>query len=226
MKEIFTRADAKWSDWAEKCWAKLTDFATKRPELCTLILLGVLCYLFLFLGLNFYPLIDVDETRYAVMARDLTHSLNYNVLQLNHDLFLEKPPLYFWLVGLSIKLFGAFDEFAVRTPIALSATVLTFSTYFFGKKVLNRKFGIISALILLSSVFFLMLSHIAILDMLLTVLIALSLYCGFLTHIVSDKNKKFCWWYFYLLAGVGFLAKGILAIAIPVVIMFVYNALT
>ena len=78
-----------------------------------------------------------------------------NVLLLNSVPFLEKPPFYFWIVGASIKLFGKFNEFAVRFPIALMATFLIFYTYFFGRKVLSRKFGLISAIVLLTSVFFL-----------------------------------------------------------------------
>ena len=204
----------------------LARFMTKHPEIFCLSVLAILCTIFLFLGLNFYPLLDVDETRYAVMARDMVHSLNWNNMMFNMEPFLEKPPLYFWLVGASIKLFGTFNEFVVRFPIALSSTFLTFATYFFGKKVISRKFGLISALVLLSSVFFLIFSHIAILDMVLTVFMTSALYCGFLTHFCQEKYKKFLWWYFYLFIGVGFLAKGLLALAIPFTIIFLYNMFT
>lgn len=54
----------------------------------------------------------------------------------------------------------------------------------------------------------------------------LSMYCYFLTHFCLVKNKKYFWWAFYALAGLGFLAKGILAIAIPAVIIFLYGYLT
>lgn len=201
---------------------KVLAFIDRHPEIFCLSLLTLLCLLFLFFGLNFYPLMDVDETRYAIMARDLLSSWDWNSLYLNGVPFLEKPPLYFWMVASSIKMLG-FTGFAVRLPIALSAAFLTFFTYFLGKKVISRKYGMISAIILLSSVFFLILSHIAILDMVLTVFMSSAIYCSFLTHFCEDKYKKYCWWYFYLFAGVGFLAKGILAIAIPFVIIFLYN---
>lgn len=201
-------------------------FINTHPEVFCLALLAISCIVFLFSGLGSYPLMDVDETRYAVIARDLIGSFDWNSLMLNNVPFLEKPPLYFWLVGGSIKLLGGFTEFAVRFPIALLATFIVFFTYFVGKKVISRKFGMISSMVLLSSIFFLILSHVAILDMVLTVFMTSAIYCGFLTHFSEPKYKKYYWWYFYLFIGFGFLAKGILALVIPFTVVFLYNLAT
>lgn len=205
---------------------KWTGFVNAHPELVCLALLAVACLLFLFFGLGSYPLMDVDETRYAIMSRDLMHSFDWNSLMLNGVPFLEKPPLYFWMVGSSIKLFGVFSPLAVRFPIALITSFLVFFTYYVGKRVISRKFGVISALVLISSIFFLILSHVAIIDMVLTVFMTSAIYCAFLTHFCEEKNKKYYWWYFYLFIGLGFLAKGILALAIPAVVIFLYNLAT
>jgi len=205
---------------------RVQKFVNEHPEITCLSVLTIACIFFLFFGLNFYPLMDVDETRYAVMARDLMKSCDFNSLMLNGLPFLEKPPLYFWLVGGSIKLFGGFSSFAVRFPIALISTFLIFLTYYVGKRILSRKFGLISALILLTSIFFLILSHIAILDMVLTVFMTSAIYSALFTHFCQDKNKKYYWWYFYLFMGLGFLAKGLLALIIPIIIVFIYNLTT
>ncbi|MBQ9688031.1 glycosyltransferase family 39 protein, partial [bacterium] len=71
------------------------------------------------------------------------------------------------MVASSISIFGEFTPFTVRFPIALMSLILVFATYFLGKRVVSEKFGFYSACVLLSSFFFLMLSHIAILDSLL-----------------------------------------------------------
>jgi len=227
MKEVLHNFSTKVEDGFLKPFGeKALGAIKKHPDVFCLLLLGLLCLVFLFFGLNFYPLMDVDETRYAVMSRDLIHSFDLNSLMLNYEPFLEKPPLYFWLVGGSIKLLGQFSAFAVRLPIALSAAFITFFTYFVGKKVISRKFGMLSALVLVSSIFFLILAHVAILDMILTVFMTSTIYCGFMTHFCQEKYKKYFWWYFWLFAGVGFLAKGILAIAIPSLILFIYNLIT
>lgn len=222
LQKISTfRLETSFSNACKKC----NDFINTHPEVFCLSLLAVACLLFLFFGLGLYPLIDVDETRYAVMSRDLI-SFDWNSLMLNGVPFLEKPPLYFWLVGASIKLFGKFTPFVVRFPIAILSTFIVFFTYYLGKRIISRKFGIISALILLSSVFFLIFAHIAIIDMVLTVFMTSALYCAFLTHFCEEKNKKYYWWCFYTLMGAGFLAKGLLALAIPVTIVFIYNFIT
>jgi len=224
MKEVLQKFSADiGNNFAKPVKDKFLGFVHTHPEIFCLSLIAVFCLLLLFFGLDFYPLLDVDETRYAVMARDLAGSFDWSSLMLNGQPFLEKPPLYFWLVASSIKFFGHFSEIAVRLPIALLSSFITFFTYYVGKKVISRKFGVISALTLISSAFFLIFSHIAILDMVLTVLVTSALYCGFLTHFCEAKFKKYLWWYFYLFIGVGFLAKGILAFAIPVTVMFAYN---
>ncbi|MGN1124642.1 MAG: ArnT family glycosyltransferase [Candidatus Gastranaerophilaceae bacterium] len=205
---------------------RIKFYVEKHPDMFSILLIAVLCGIFLFFGLNFYPLIDVDETRYAVMARDMANSNDWNVLLLNSVPFLEKPPFYFWIVGLSVKLFGNFSTFAVRFPIALMATFLIFYTYFFGKKVISRKFGLISSIVLLTNVFYLIFAHIAILDMVLTVWIASSLYTAFLAFNETSRLKKYYWWLFWVFVGLGFLAKGILALAIPMVVLFIYAFLT
>lgn len=217
---------SNFKEFFQKGFENAKGYATSHPEISSLTLLLVLSFIFLFLGLGNYPLIDVDESRYAIIARDMFDVGNINCLMLNGVPFLEKPPMYFWLVGGSYSLFNIFNPFVVRLPIALCAMLLVFSTYFFGKKVVNRKFGLISSIVLLSSIFFLIFSHIAILDLPLTVCIGLTLYLGFLTHVVEEKNKKYVWFLFYVMMGAGILTKGILGFAIPVTIMFVFNLLT
>lgn len=227
MKKILQKLSARLEDGTTGTLKdKGLALVNKHPEIVCLSLLAIACLFFLFWGLDFYPLMDVDETRYAVMARDLAYSLDWNSLMLNAAPFLEKPPLYFWLVATSIKAFGGFSAFAVRFPIALLSTFLIFFTYYVGKKTISRKFGTISALVLVSSMFFLILSHVAIIDMVLTVFMTSAIYCALLTHFCEDKNKKYFWWYFYLFVGLGFLAKGILALAIPAVIVLVYGLIT
>lgn len=227
MKKILQRLSAKMEDGLSlSIKDKVSGFISVHPEIFCLSLLAVACLIFLFIGLNAYPLMDVDETRYAVMARDLAGSFDWNSLMLNMSPFLEKPPLYFWIVGASIKFFGVFNAFAVRFPIALLSSFVVFFTYYVGKRIISRKYGVISALVLLSSMFFLILSHIAIIDMVLTVFMTSAIYCALLTHFCEDKNRKYYWWYFYTFVGLGFLAKGLLALAIPLTVVFVYNFIT
>ena len=226
MKNFWNNLSARFEEGFKPFYEKAYSKVMTHPEIFCLGLLAFLCLIFLFYGLGHYPLMDVDETRYAIMSRDLITAGNWDSLFLNYEPFLEKPPLYFWLVAHSINIFGEFSEFAVRAPIALIASVLTFATYFLGKKIISRKFGMLSSIVLLSSAFFLIFAHVAILDMVLTVFVALSIYSGFLTNFIDERYKKYAWWFFYLFAGFAFLAKGILGLIIPGIVIFTYNLLT
>ena len=200
---------------------KIKEFYREHPEKFYLILLGILSVVFLFLGMGSYPLVDVDETRYAVMSRDLLGH-NWNFLMLNGVPFIEKPPLYFWFTALSIKLFG-FHEFAIRLPMALLALGTVFFTYYTGRKIKSPKLGFYAALILLANVYFVMLTRVAIIDMVFTAFLTWTVYCGLLTDFVEEKNKKYLWWCFYTFASFAFLAKGLLAIVFPVAIIGIHR---
>src|SRR5574344_960340 len=199
---------------------KIMAFLNKHLEmLCVLALFGI-CYLLFFYNMGAYPLIDVDETRYVQMAKEMVFNHDFLTLKLNGEYFFEKPPLYFWIVASSFKFFHNFAEETARFPMAIIATLTVFFSYFVGKKLLNFKFGLISALILASSFEFLLLSRIAILDLLLSSCIIISLYCGFLTFFVKEKYQKYFWYLFYFFSGLGVLAKGIPALVIPFGVMF------
>ena len=198
-------------------WKNLFSCTPEKYYLITLILL---CLIFLFAGIWSYPLLDVDETRYAVMSRDLINSGNWNLLFVNGVPFIEKPPLYFWLTAISIKLFD-FNEFAVRLPVGLLAALTVVATYFTGRKIQNAKFGFYSAIILLCSAFFIMLAHVAILDMVFTAFCTLAIYCGIMTD-YSEKKGIF-WHLFYINAALAFLAKGLLGLIIPMCVVGIFK---
>lgn len=201
---------------------KIRDFLSNTPENCYMLTIVILCVLLLFAGLWAYPLVDVDETRYAVMSRDLIGSGNWNLLFVNGVPFIEKPPLYFWLTALSIKFLG-FNEFAVRFPVSLLAVFTVIATYFTGKVLKNAKYGFFSAIILLCSAFFIMLAHVAILDMVFTAFCTLAIYCGVLTE-YSGKKGLF-WSLFYVSAGLAFLSKGLLGLIIPFCVVGIFKIL-
>lgn len=199
---------------------KIRDFVQQHVELFTILSLFVFCILIFFLNIGNYALMDVDETRYVSMARDMFNTKDFLTLYLNGDYFFEKPPLYFWGECLSFAIFGKVTEFSARFPVALYGTLCTFLTYFVGRKIVDRKFGFISAMILATSAEFLILAKFAILDIVLATCVGFSTLFGFMTFFVQDKNKKYFWWLFYLFSGLAIMAKGIPGFVIPFGTMF------
>lgn len=163
---------------------------------------------------------DVDETRYVAMSRDMFNSKDFLTLYLNGDYFFEKPPLYFWGECLSFAVFGKINEFSARFPVALYGMLTAFLVYFTGRKVVSKSYGVISSLILATSFEFVILSKYAILDIVVSTCIAFSLMFGFLTFSCKEENKKYFWWLFYIFSGLAVMAKGIPGFVVPFGTMF------
>ena len=198
----------------------LPDFVKKHSEIFTILGLIIFCYFVFFFNIGNYALMDVDETRYVSMARDMFNTKDFLTLYLNGEYFFEKPPLYFWGECLSFAIFGHVNEFSARFPVALYGTLCTFLVYFIGKKVVSRRYGLISAVILATTMEFVMLAKFAILDIVVTTCIGFSVLFGFLTQFVQEKNVKYFWWLFYIFSGLAVMAKGIPGFVVPFGTMF------
>jgi len=199
---------------------KIFDFIKKYDNVFIFLGLFLVCYFVFFFNIGNYALMDVDETRYVSMARDMFHTKDFMTLYLNGEYFFEKPPLYFWGECLSFAIFGKVNEFTARFPVALYGTLCTFLMYFTGRKIVSRRFGIVSAIILATTLEFVILAKFAILDIVVTTCIGFSVMFGFLTQFVEDKNKKYFWWLFYAFSGLAVMAKGIPGVVVPFAVMF------
>ncbi|RRA98821.1 ArnT family glycosyltransferase [Larkinella rosea] len=107
-----------------------------------IVLAGALFY-FPFLGR--VHLFDWDEINFAESAREMIVTGNYTRVQINFQPFWEKPPLFFWLQVLSMKLFGI-GEFAARFPNAVVGIATLLVLYSIGKKAVDERFGLLWAL--------------------------------------------------------------------------------
>lgn len=199
---------------------KAKEFLIKNQGLFTILGLGVLFYFIFFHNIWAYALMDVDESRYVSMAKDMFNTKDFLTLYLNNEFFFEKPPLYFWGECLSFAIFGKITEFTARFPVALYGTLCGYLTYFVGKKVYSRTYGVVSALILATSLEFLILAKFAILDIVVATCVWFSLAFGMLTNFCSEKSKKYFWWLFYIFSGLAVMAKGIPGFVIPFGSMF------
>src|SRR6266581_1662677 len=79
-------------------------------------------------GLLFIPflgnvgLFDWDEINFAESAREMLITGDYFKVQINFKTFWEKPPFFFWMQVICMKIFGV-NEFAARLPNALIGMV-------------------------------------------------------------------------------------------------------
>lgn len=98
--------------------------------------------LFLIPFMGSVHLFDSDETNYAETAREMLITGDYLTVQIDFEPFPEKPPLFFWLQALSMKIFGI-NEFAARFPNVLCGIISLMMLYFFGRKIYGHRFGLL-----------------------------------------------------------------------------------
>ena len=191
--------------------------------------LGFILFYGFFYCVGTYPLLDVDETRYVDMARQMFNTKDYLTLYLNGDYFFEKPPLYFWIECLSFKLLGGINELTARIPIVVLSLLPAGLLLFLCRKVRGKlggkiegdKLAIIVTATLFTSLEYMFLTKIAILDSVLTSFVTSSVLCYFYTFFVEGKNKKYFWILTYVFSALAVLAKGIPGVAIPMLVIAV-----
>ena len=91
-------------------------------------------------------LFDWDEINFAESAREMLVTGNWWQVQINYVPFREKPPLFFWMQALSMKVFGV-NEFAARFPNAICGIVTLQVLYGIGLTFKDRIFAWIWVLV-------------------------------------------------------------------------------
>lgn len=113
-------------------------------------LLYILVLLFswvFFYNLDYLPLYSWDEGWYGAIARQIVKTGDFVYLSFNQQPYYDHPPMGFWLMALSFRLFGI-NEYAARMPSALSGIFTMVILYLLGKKLFNKYVGFIAAFIL------------------------------------------------------------------------------
>ena len=205
---------------------KITDYVKKHADFFTILGLCVLFYFIFFHNIGSYALMDVDETRYVSMARDMYNTKDFMTLYLNGEYFFEKPPLYFWVECLSFAFFNKVNEFTARFPVAMCGMLTSFLIYFAGRKQVSREYGVVASLVLATCFEYVILAKFAILDIVVAACVGFSIMCGFKTFFCAEENKKFFWWFFYIFSGLAVMAKGLPGFIAPFGTMFIACLLT
>lgn len=173
----------------------------------------------LFYKLGNTYLTNWDEAWYGDISATMAKTGNFLTPFWNKEPFFEKPPLYFWSSSLFFKIFGV-SEFSVRLTSVVAALGIAFVVYFIASQFLTKKSGLISLVILFSSVEFLYRSRTGNLDTLLALFMTSSIFF-FFKAISADRR-----WFGALgvSLGLGFLSKGFIAFY-PLVIILLFLSL-
>ncbi len=188
------------------------------------VLAAILCVYVYFTGLGDYGFIDPDEGRYSEIPREMIETGDFITPRLNYVKYFEKPIMHYWLTALSFMTFGQ-NEFAGRfTPVILGllGCVMTFLLAL--RVTRDFRAGIISGLVLASSVLWFGISRLNITDMTLTFFFTGSLY--FFRLWVDDVSHKFWLIMFYVFMALAVMTKGLIGVVLPGGIAVIYSLLT
>ncbi|HEU4440114.1 MAG TPA: glycosyltransferase family 39 protein, partial [Methylomirabilota bacterium] len=122
------------------------------------------------------PLASQDEARFALLAREGVEHGQWLLPRVRGVIYLNKPPLYFWTVGLLALPFGTVDD--VTAPLASvgCALVTLLAVVAIGRRQWDTDVGLAAGLVLATAPYFYFMSHQVLSDMMMTAWLAWSLY--------------------------------------------------
>ena len=185
-------------------------------------LLVGLCIVFYFFALDRSELRKPDEIRYAQVAREIVDGGDWISMHLRGRPYVDKPPLFFWLIAGSSYLWGSVTPFSARFPSALLGSLTVLIVFFMGKALYDSRTGFLSALILATSFGFVRLSTRANIDATLTFFTTASFF-SFLQWYqwnkegsARQKDVRRLWIYgFYVSMALATLTKGPIGFLVP-----------
>lgn len=178
----------------------------------------------LLINLGSQPVID-DEAIRALVAVEMIENGEYITPTIAGELYLKKPPLYNWLILISYKLMGSYDEWAVRMPMVVSLLVFTVLIFYYFRKELDARVAVLAALMFLTSGRILIYES---LHGLIDITYSLIIFLFFMHIYRSFMQGKMVWLYLggYLLIALAFLMKGlpsIVFLGITLLVLFISN---
>ena len=176
--------------------------------------------LILFFNLWARSLENHDYLRYAEVAREMIRSGEWIVPHYNGGVYIDKPPLLFWLIAIPSSVYGSVTPLIARLPSAVAAWLGAILLFLWGKKVYGRTLsGLISGGILLTSYQYFFQARMAKTDMLLCLFILLSLYFFYLGYREAGRKRFLFHGLSFFFMGLGVLTKGPFGVLMPLFIM-------
>lgn len=172
----------------------------------------------LFAGNGSLLVTDSVESNYALTAKEMVLSGDWLSPQIYGHYWYDKPIFFYWLTALAYKIFG-FTEFASRFFPALFGLGGLALAAWGGSKLDNGRSGFCSALVLLSSVEFFLISKSVITDAVLFFFFSATLLFFYLGY----RDGKASYWYImYGAAGLAVLTKGPIGVLLPGLIITLF----
>jgi 4-amino-4-deoxy-L-arabinose transferase-like glycosyltransferase len=172
-------------------------------------------------------LFDPDEGRYAEIPREMAAGGDWVVPHLDGLVYLEKPPLQYWLSALTYRAFGP-NEFTARLCTGLAGYASLGLVFFTALRLWGRRAACRAVLLCMASTLFVLLAHQLTLDMLLTACLTACLTCYLMAESQVTASREAsrrgrlwllgCW----AAMALAVLAKGLIGLLIPGSTLLIY----
>ena len=203
--------------------AKKSSWGKHWPVCAAVVVVAALIYL----GCVVSPpslMDDVDAVQ-AQMARNMLTSGDWVTAHLDGVAFLEKPPLIYWAMAVSYKVFGVHD-WAARMPVALAAIALCGVIAAFGIWAFGGWAGFYAGLCMATCVGLFLFTRILLPDVLFTLTVAVGMW-AFLRALDEAEAHPRRWALIFAASmGIGLLLKSLIAVVFPVAACGIYLAFT
>jgi dolichol-phosphate mannosyltransferase len=188
------------------------------PALALLTLLAVA----LFLTRLRAPLLEPQEARYAEIPRQMLAEGSLVVPVLHGEPYLDKPPLLYWLVMASYRLFGVHD-WAARLVPGLAGVLTILIAYLWGRRVVGHRAALWGAVVLCLSAGFVYRGRMLTMDGLLALWTTAALAAA---HAALTSERR-GWWLALsaLCCALGVLTKGPVALVLVGLPILAYRCL-
>jgi len=173
-------------------------------------------------GLGAGTLWDNSETAYGEVAREILLAHSWVVMHFNTVPYFVQPPLYFWAAAFFALLWGP-TSFAMRFPSALATIALAAMTGYAVARQAGTRAGIYASVILSSSLIVAVIGRLAIMDALLDLFVAMSIFWWF-RGLQTGRDRYVV--YGWIAAAFGFLSKGLVAPVVALLVIvpfFIWN---
>jgi 4-amino-4-deoxy-L-arabinose transferase-like glycosyltransferase len=169
-------------------------------------------------------LYNETDGQYGGAAKVMTRSGSWLIPENDGIPRLVKPPLLYWTLAASMKVFGV-NEFAARLPNALAVIGWVAVTFLIGKQLGGNSRGLLAGIVLLTSVGTFTLGRIVMPEPMFSVFIAAALYCAM--RGVDHAMHRRAWFLgFWLFASLASFTKGWHGLLYPVAIVAVASILS
>ncbi|WP_095989904.1 ArnT family glycosyltransferase [Cystobacter fuscus] len=175
---------------------------------------------------------DPWETHYGEVGREMVQRRDYVFPYWENAWFFSKPPLTMWMQALGMQVVGSlrsegalglYTEWGMRLPFALLSITAVALLALAVARVVGTRAGLATGFIVATMPLYFLLTRQTVTDTPFVTTLMCAMACALIGQLDDKTRHRAAWWYaFYVFAGLSTLAKGLLGVGLPAVILILY----